>query len=245
MNSDQPAPPSRPTPSWPGVTPLSSQGLVTAPTPPARLGPDSAGPEREICTVVLLDTARSARTDCQGQRRMRDDLYDLIRGAVEYAGVALESLHPSDTGDGMRFIVPYNLIQPTHVVDLFVLGLAAGLREHRRRVSESARIRLRVGFDLGLVERHRQGWTGDPLVRVVRLVDAEPARQALRTDRRVDLVAMVSDVLYDFAIGHGYGYIAPDSFQLVRVRVKEFDRNAWLYKPPISGACGRCDSAAA
>lgn len=176
---------------------------------------------------------------------MRDDLYDLVHSAVQYAGLAVDLLSPSDTGDGFRFVVPIDLVQPTQVVDLFVLGLAAGLREHRRRINETARIRLRVAFDLGLVQQHRQNWTGDPLVRVARLADAEPAREALHADRRLDLVAVVSDVLFDFAIRHGYGYLDPGRFLPVRVRVKEFDGNAWLYKPYSAGACHGCDGAAA
>lgn len=245
MNSPQASPPSRPTPNRPPVRHLPNRTPVTAAPPTDRLSQDPAGSDRSCCTIVLIDVAMSARNGCQEQRRMRDDLYDLVLGAVQYGGLALDSLSPSDTGDGFRFIVPLDLVQPTQVVDLFVLGLTAGLREHRRRVNETARIRLRVAFDLGLVQRHRQNWTGDPLVRVARLADADPARAALLSDRRLDLVAVVSDVLYDFAIRHGYGYLAPRCFQPVRVRVKEFDGNAWLYKPYSAGLCVGCDGAAA
>jgi hypothetical protein len=231
MDSPQPSPSSRPTPSRPPVRHLPNGA---APTPADRPAQDPA--DRSCCTIVLIDVAMSARNGWQEQRRMRDDLYDLVHGAVEYGGWAVEALSHSDTGDGFRFVLPLDLIQPTQVVDLFVLGLTAGLREHRRRVNEMARIRLRVAFDLGLVQQHRENWTGEPLVRVARLADAEPAREALQSDRRLDLVAVVSDVLYDFAIRHGLGYLAPGCFQPVRVRVKEFDRNAWLYKPVHCGA---------
>jgi hypothetical protein len=132
------------------------------------------------------------------------------------------------------------VIKPTQVVDRIILGLLANLREHRRTVNEAARIRLRVAFDLGVVEPHRSGWSGDPLVKIARLVDAYPLRQALDENRSLDLAAVVSDVLFETVVRHGYGYIGPACFQSIRVKVKELDARAWLHVPP-AGTCGRCD----
>jgi hypothetical protein len=127
---------------------------------------------------------------------------------------------------------------------MFVLGLRARLREHRQAVSEAARIRLRVAFDFGLIERHLQGWTGDPLIRVARLVEAGPLRAALRDDAGPDLVAVVSDFLYETVIRHGYGYIGPSCFRAIRVSVKEFDARAWQLISGM-GMCGQCPGVAA
>src|SRR6266508_2692979 len=136
-----------------------------------------------------------------------------------------------DNGDGFRFVVPLSLLPPTQVIDTFVGGLTAGLREHRRYVSEQARIRLRVCFDLGLVEAHRGSWAGDVLVRASRLIAAEPVREALRNEPDADLAAVVSDAMYDLVVRHGYGHTPPDSYREIRVRVKEFEGRAWLLVP--------------
>lgn len=235
---------SRPTPSRPPVRAWPNRKPSTGPASDGLIS-EVARPDRNLYTIVLIDLAMSAANDCQGQRRIRTDLYDLVHDVVRYGGLTLESLPFSDTGDGLRLVVPLDRIQPTQVVDMFVLGLTAGLREHRRRVRESARIRMRVAFDLGLVEPHLRGWTGDPLVRAARLVDAEPLRDALRSDRMLDLVVVVSDELYQSVVRHGYGYIAPDCFQAIHVRVKEFDATAWLLKPQANGLCGQCYGVAA
>src|SRR6266511_2640607 len=140
-----------------------------------------------------------------------------------------------------RVLVPRSANQPADsaatgrnlyvIVLIDVVGLTAGLREHRRYVSEQARIRLRVCFDLGLVEAHRGSWAGDVLVRASRLIAAEPVREALRTEPDADLVAVVSDAMYDLVVRHGYGHTPPDSYREIRVRVKEFEGRAWLLVP--------------
>jgi hypothetical protein len=245
MVSRRPSASSRPTPCRPALGPTRHR---RAPAVPAPDGQQTNGANRvggKLHTVVLADISTSARRDTQAQRRMRCHLYDIVSDVVQYAGLEIDSLPFTDTGDGMRLLLPVELIKPTHVVDLFVLGLNARLRDYRRDIVEAARIRLRVAFDLGVVESHLHGWAGDPLVRAARLVEAEPLREALRADLRLDLAVVVSDVLYEAVVRHGYGYIGPSCFRAIHVRVKEFDARAWRLMPGATGICGQCGDAAA
>ncbi len=217
----------------------SNRRTPTAPPPVGKPGvADSLG--SNLYTVVQMDVAMSARHHSQRQREMRRNLYEIVCNVVRYAGFELESAPFADTGDGLRLLLPLDLIRPTHVVDMFVLGLAARLREHRQEVNEAARIRMRVAFDIGLIEPHLQGWTGDTLVRVARLIEAEPLRAALRADRQLDLVAVVSDVFYEAVVTQGYGYIGRYCFRAIRVNVKEFNARAWQLTPGTAGMCGQC-----
>jgi hypothetical protein len=168
---------------------------------------------------------------------MRDDLYEIMAEVADENRIDLESLAFDDTGDGLRLIIPLDLVQPTKLVDTFVAGLATGLREHRKHVSETARIRMRICVDLGVVEAHRRSWTGDVLVRAARLIDAQQVRDALDTNPDADLVAVVSDDIYKI-IQHGLGHIPAECFQEIRVQVKEFDGPAWLLAP--ANACPYC-----
>jgi hypothetical protein len=190
-------------------------------------------------SVVWVDVAGSAARDGRGQRRMRDDLYDLMAEVTDENGIDIESLPLDDMGDGLRLIVPLDIMRPTRVVDAFVAGLAAGLREHRRQASELARIRMRACFDSGLVAAHRRGWTGEPLVRAARLIDAQQLREALAAEPDADLVAVVSEPMHEI-LRNRFGLIAPDCFQQIRVRIKEFDGPAWLLAPRAAGACPHC-----
>jgi hypothetical protein len=216
---------------------MSAQRVIR----PTRLAPTRpTRPERNIYSVVLVDIAGSASRAGVSYRRMRDDLYGIVDGIPLNHGPCLDAVPFQDHGDGLCLIVPLAVLDPTRIVDTFVLGLGAGLREHRRYVNAASRIRLRVCFDLGLVERHRANWSGDVLTRAARLVDAEPVREALRMRPGRDLVGVVSDDLYRSVVCHGFGTFGPDRFREVKVMVKEFSGVAWLLEPPPVEGCRTC-----
>src|SRR5437764_9690702 len=60
----------------------------------------------DLSTVVLTDVSGSARRDQQGQRRMRQDLDEIVREVVRYVGLDLDLLPTTDTGDGIRLLFP-------------------------------------------------------------------------------------------------------------------------------------------
>jgi len=193
----------------------------------------------DLSTVVLTDVSGSAQRDQPCQRRMRHDLYEIVRDVVRYVGLDLNALQTTDTGDGLRLLFPCSALEPVRVVDTFVLGLSTRLCEHRRYVADTARIRMRLAFDFGQVEPDRHGLTGEPLVRVARLVEAASLRAALLDDDRVDLAAVVSDGLFDTVVRHGHGYLRPSCFREIQVTVKEFTARAWQLVPDAGGICGR------
>ncbi|TMM34377.1 MAG: hypothetical protein E6F99_22220 [Actinobacteria bacterium] len=218
------------------------RSVVLPSATPADLAPV---PDHNLYAIVLVDVAGSASTTAQGRARMRRDLYDLMDGALDRRGLDLATFALNDTGDGLRLFVPFHRVRPTDIVDMFVLGFLAGLRQQRQYATEAARIRLRMAIDLGLVGPHLQGWIGDPLVRVARLVDAEPLRDVLRNDPGLDLAVVVSDEMYLSVVRPGDGYVPSEGFQPVVVRVKEFAARAWLLRPHAYWLCGSCTAAAA
>jgi hypothetical protein len=192
-----------------------------------------------------MDVAGSARHNGNGQRRMRDDLFGIVDAALEPERLSLATVPYTDNGDGLRILFPVAWIRPTRVIDLLILGLSAGLREHRTRTNEFGRLRLRLALDLGEVEPHRCGWAGGPLVRVARLVEAEPLRASLAADSTVDLAAIVSDPLFESVLSNGWGYVAPSCFRRVTVSVRELETQAWLLKPGAADRCRGCNRTAA
>src|SRR5205823_11860248 len=123
-------------------------GRATAVVPSRGQPANARGLGVDLSTVVLTDVSGSARRDQQGQRRMRQDLDEIVREVVRYVGLDLDSLSTTDTGDGIRLLFPTVVLEPIRVVDTFVLGLSTRLCEHRRYVAESARIRMRLAIDL-------------------------------------------------------------------------------------------------
>ncbi len=228
MSATHPSSPSRPIPARP-----------SSPPPPNRRPGFASSNNPNVYSIVQTDVAGSAARDGRALRQMRDDLYEIMAEVTADNGFDLDSFPFDDTGDGLRLIVPPDLMSPARVVDAFVLGLTVGLREHRRHVSELARIRMRVCFDIGIVQKHRRSWTGGPLVRAARLIEARQLRETLDARPNLDLVAVLSDDMYEVT-RHRAGQIAPEWFQEIRVRVKEFRGRAWLLAPPVPIACVNC-----
>jgi hypothetical protein len=195
-------------------------------------------PEPNLYTIVQMDVANSARWYGRSLERMRNDLFDLIGDVASGCDIDLESLPCDDNGDGLRLLLPIEVVGPTTAIDTFTSGLAAGLREHRKRVRSEARIRLRMAFHVGLVTRHRGSWTGSSLVVPARLVNSKPLRQALKAGADVDLAVAVSDGMYQVVVRDHYGHIPLTCYREIRVRVKEYRNRAWLLVPRSACICG-------
>lgn len=182
--------------------------------------------------IVQLDVVGSSERDAALQRRMRDDLYAMVRRVLAGQGVSRHDDVPvDDRGDELRLIVPETAVPLERLVDVFVAGLTVELREHARAVNPVARIRLRVCFDLGVLVRHHNGWAGDALVRVARLIEAEPLRAALRDNPDLTFAAVLSEDLFRQVIQQRLGHLDPDSLRPIHVSVKNFQADAWLLVP--------------
>ena len=122
-------------------------------------------------------------------------------------------------------------VTPMAALDPFIPNLATELRLHRTASSATNRLRLRVAVHTGLLHSEPAGaWTGTPLRDLARLLDADAVRQALRDTPETDLVLVVSQLVYDTVVRHGYT-LDPAGFRPVRVQVKETDETAWVHIP--------------
>lgn len=161
----------------------------------------------------------------------REDIRRLLAGVLAQQGIDFNALPKHDLGDGMRLTVP-GIVSPAALVDPFVRNLDTALRQHRQRMSDAARLRLRMAIHHGLI--HQDGVAAGESLRVVaRLLDAAPVRQAARIAAEANLVLVVSQVMYDAVVRHGYG-LDPQLFQQIAIAEKETRDTAWLYVPGVT-----------
>jgi hypothetical protein len=191
--------------------------------------------QRNLYGVVQFDVAGSGSRDSRLQTRMREDLHGITERLLVARDVDPGQLSIEDRGDQLRMIIPLTVMPPDRIVDVFVPGLVAELRENSRAASPAARIRLRLCIDIGLIEPHQGSWAGVALVRATRLLEAAPVRAALRANPEADLAVVLSDQMYEMVVRHRFGLLDPDRFERIRVHVKEFDADAWLLVPEPSG----------
>ncbi|TYB48125.1 hypothetical protein [Actinomadura chibensis] len=141
------------------------------------------------------------------------------------------------TGDGILAILPLEaapaLIDPfPRRLQKALADVAPGLR------ARGLRLRLRAALHIGLVDDERPEAPGvsTATIDVNRLLDAVPLRDALRrSDPEVTFTAfIVSTELFATYVAGGRTGLRESQFTPVQVRVKRFDRPAYLYVPTPS-----------
>lgn len=180
-------------------------------------------------TVVALDVVASGTLDDQMLLATRADVRMIIGSVLAQQGIDIASLETHDLGDGMRLIVP-GVVTPPSMLDPFVPNLDTALRQHRKRTSAPARLRLRVSVHHGLVHQDGGQAAGETLRIGTRLLDAQPVRDAIRLAEEANLVLVVSKHMYESVVRHGYG-LDPALYQQVPIREKETETTAWIYVP--------------
>jgi hypothetical protein len=130
-------------------------------------------------------------------------------------------------GDGELALLPLTESEPC-VVDDYVHHLAGALGRYNRDLRPEARLRLAIHH--GVAVQAGNGYAGQGVVAVSRLVDAPPVRAALEvTD--ADLAVILSDQVFTDTVAQYYTSVRPEAFRRVRVENKEFLEDAWLWVP--------------
>jgi cyclic nucleotide-binding protein len=186
----------------------------------------------EHCTVLFTDVAgfgAHVRND-DDRRLVRETSAGLVREAFAAQGVAWESCHVEDRGDGLLIVVPARIPTRT-VIEGLPDRLKAALKRHNRRSAPPVRIQLRLAVDVGPVTTDTVGQGGSAIIRAARLLDAPVLKRSLKTTA-ADLGVIVSKFVYESVVCQS----DPDGFEHVRVKVKESRLDAWMWlAPPPSG----------
>ncbi|MGW4774670.1 hypothetical protein ACWEO2_42385 [Nocardia sp. NPDC004278] len=117
------------------------------------------------------------------------------------------------------------------VVDDYVRELANALEVHNHDLRDEARLRLRLAVHFGAMKVADNGFAGQGIVTVSRLVDSDPARDALELLPAAYLVVILSDQVYTDSVRQRHTSLPYSAFRRVMVRNKEFDDPAYLYVP--------------
>jgi hypothetical protein len=179
--------------------------------------------------LMACDVTGYGSGDDQLQEAIQDGLIKVLDEAAIGAGLVRSEWDRNSTGDGELALLPATESEP-RVVDDFVRELAAALARHNRHLAASARLRLRVAIHFGVAYPASNGYGGQGVVAVSRLLDSPPIRAAMRqTD--TELVLILSDVVYSETVVNGHTSLRRQDFCKVQVRVKEYTADAWIWLP--------------
>ncbi|WP_433205494.1 hypothetical protein ACQP00_37920 [Dactylosporangium sp. CS-047395] len=188
----------------------------------------SGAPERFLCLSV--DVQGYAGHDDLGQAQIQRDLLDLLDLAGSRAGLDRRRWLRQPAGDAELALIPRSEA-PSRVVGDFCLELAAALWRYNRVGDPMARMRLRLALDDGPAEVARNGFAGQAVVGVSRLVDAAPLRRALEPAGPADLAVILSEGVHRDWVRSGRSAVRPGWCRRVAIAEKEYAADAWLWVP--------------
>jgi class 3 adenylate cyclase len=179
------------------------------------------GPEHK--SILVVDIAAFGRWRDPAQIQARQVVRDAVRTGLRAAGVRWSDLAVQDRGDGMMVLVPAT-VSKLDLLDPAIPRLVAVLRRHNDTVPPGLRIRVRLGLHAGEVHRDPDGWVGSELNTACRLTDSAPVRERLGDHA----VLVVSEVIHQGVVRHGYRRVDPAAYNYVEVALKELRTRAWV-----------------
>jgi PAS domain S-box-containing protein len=187
--------------------------------------------EPEHRGILAIDIQGFGRLDRNNptRARMRGGLHHILGNAMTAAGIDPDHVAQTEYGDGVVVLLDPH-VSKARLLHPLLPRLVSGLARYNRTAPDTARLRLRVVVHAGELLRDAHGITGEDLILAFRLLDADAVRAHL-LQTETDLVLVVSDVIYQGIVKHGYGAIDPARFQPVWVSAKETSVRVWLHVP--------------
>ncbi|MGC4768862.1 hypothetical protein ACLQ25_07750 [Micromonospora sp. DT44] len=186
--------------------------------------------------IMFVDMESYSRNDDMGQFHAQSNFQKIMRDAAKLCGLDRNGWVIQASGDGEFAIFPPGTSEPRIVAEL-VPAMDRILRDHNRQAADHARIRMRVALHQGLVVPGENGFAGKAVVTAARLVNAEPAREALGLFPDAAVALIVSATIHRDVVCQSYSGIRPDRFRRVDVEVKSFVDEAWVFVPDENVNC--------
>ncbi|MGW4047452.1 SAV_2336 N-terminal domain-related protein [Streptomyces sp. NPDC004721] len=186
-----------------------------------KLGPTNA----EL--VIMVDVVASGMHNHDDFVARRQQVFQVLARAFEYADVPPEAVHMEDRGDGALFTVD-GQVPSAQMVGPWLISLYEELRFANR--GRRPTLRLRIGMHDGPVRRDATGISGSTVSHVSRLVDSPITRQLLDVED-ADLLIVASQSLYEGVIRHGGSFIEPALYSAAVLEFEQGDVIAWFHLP--------------
>ncbi len=179
--------------------------------------------------LVAVDAEKYGAQHDGQQAFVQKALVGMLDEAANKSGLCRSGWTRQSTGDGELAVLPDSEPQ-FQVVDDFARHLAGALQRHNLRLAEEFRVRLRLAIHYGTASPADNGFAGQGVVLVSRLVDGKPVRMGL-SQTKGDLAVVYSDTIYKDIISQGHTTIDLQDLRRVQVKHKETDERAWLWLP--------------
>ncbi|MFY1638170.1 macro domain-containing protein [Solwaraspora sp. WMMB335] len=174
----------------------------------------------------VIDVAGYSRRSAQEKVDLQHRVSAFIDEVLRDLGLRLDQTHHHGTGDGMVVFLPSE-IEVHRALQRLLRSSSEVLAEDNRRYRD--RMRLRMAAVIGPLGPAAVGFAGDAIVEAGRMVDSAVLRSALTEQPGADLVVLVSDTLYAYAVRERHPGLRAEDFRPVEVQTKEFRKQVWLW----------------
>jgi hypothetical protein len=183
--------------------------------------------------VVAVDARDFSSLSSSGMQQVNQDIQKLLADALSAVGLSSswrERHFGQHTGDG--YVAGVDPEYLPALVGCFPRSLYELLRNRPR--PDGRPLQLRVSVHVGPLP---DSGIGDPMVQTHRLLDEDRLRQLLSraTPELTPMAMIVSERAYEdvFASGQPTGGVGPEEFARSLVRVKAFEKPAWVHIPGL------------
>jgi hypothetical protein len=174
-------------------------------------------------SIVILDVESSGDLSGPEKKQIREDLYGIVRRALDSSGIDLESVRSEDRGDGIYLLVPAE-VSKRRLIDPFLGTVDDGLSA--RRVGQPG-LRLRLVVHHGEVLLDDEGSSGGAVDTAFAMVDSPQLREALRDATKGRMAVVVPDDLY-LSVVRGYSSPDPQRFRMRHLETKRGRLRTWV-----------------
>ena len=183
--------------------------------------------------VVSSDLKGYGRGNDKRHETMQAQFVNIHQTAAELAGLHRGAWVRQPGGDGELAVLPDSEPEAL-VVDQYVRELEKQLRDHNRDLTPEARLQLRVAVAHGSAYPAANGYAGQAVVEVSRLVSWGPLKRILDEKPDVNLVLILSQRVFEDTVRQGHTSYAASEFHEVKVQEKEYDTSAWIRVPGLT-----------
>jgi hypothetical protein len=177
--------------------------------------------------LVAVDAAGYGGGTDQEHVAVQSGLTAVLDAAAARANLRRDLWMKQQAGDGELAVLPRDEPEPV-VVDQYVRYLDEALTAHNANPASRRKIRLRMAVHFGTAMLADNGYAGQGVVAVSRLVESAPVKEALAAAPQACLAVIVSRQIFDDVVRQGHVSVPATDFAKVSVQVKEFRDEAWV-----------------
>ena len=177
--------------------------------------------------LVAVDAAGYGTGTDQEHIAVQSGLPAVLDAAAARANLRRDRWLTQQAGDGELAVLPRDEPEPV-VVDQYVRYLDEALIAHNANPASKRKLRLRMAIHFGTAMPADNGYAGQGVVAVSRLVDSAAVKDALAAAPQACLAVILSRQVFDDVVRQGHVTVQPTDYAKVSVRVKEFQDEAWV-----------------